>query len=370
MPPYHITIDGCCLGRRKTGNETYLRGLLQGLKTVASPDQWRITVLTTSHYTQPRDPFFHWHEIPLGNFITRNFATIPRTLEKLRPHLYHAIYWTRFYAMPVPVILMVHDLSYVSFPQGYPPHHLPIYRHLIRASARRAHHLLTVSEFSKQELIRHWAIPAHHITVTYNGVNPAFHPPSENSPPTTQPPHPTSPPYILYVGNLHPRKNLVRLLQAFVHLRQTTTLPHRLKIVGQVAWMAHDIFATVRAHRLQDQVDFTGYVTESDLIHLYQHAAVTVYPSLYEGFGLPVLEAMACGCPVVSSATTSIPEIAGDAAVLVDPYNPRAIAEGICRILQNPDLAATLRQKGLAQAQKFTWTACARATLTAYQKAL
>lgn len=134
--------------------------------------------------------------------------------------------------------------------------------------------------------------------------------------------------------------------------------------------MAGDVFAAVRQSPFADQVDFTGYVSYEKLTSLYQNAAVCVYPSLYEGFGLPVLEAMACGCPVVCSNTTSVPEVAGDAAILVNPESADDIAKGIRRVLTEPGLAAELRERGIQQAKKFTWEACAEATLAVYRRAV
>jgi glycosyltransferase involved in cell wall biosynthesis len=359
----HVVIDGCCLGRRKTGNETYLRGLLTGLAEVAPPD-WRFTVLVTSAHTGPRDPRFAWQEIPLGNFWTRNFLLIPRALAKLRPDLFHGVYWFRYFAPSCPTVLMVHDLSFVSFPAGFHWHEQLIYAYLVKACARKARHLLTVSEFSKVELVEKWAILKERITVTYDGLDKCFRPAKQGASETKPPP------YILYVGNLHPRKNIVRLLEAFTILKNTSSLPHRLRIVGQSAWLAGEIFQKVRESDLAGEIEFTGYISQDELVRCYQEAAVCVYPSLYEGFGLPVLEAMACGCPVICSKTTSIPEVAGEACCLVDPTSSSDIAGALDSLLSNPAELEKLRARGLQQAKKFTWESCAMTTLEGYSKAL
>jgi glycosyltransferase involved in cell wall biosynthesis len=358
----HIAIDACCLGRRKTGNETYIRGLLSGFEILFARGVTgvRLTILTTSAYTGKRADCFEWIDIPLGKFITRNFLTIPSVLQKLSPDLFHGVYWSRFFAQPLPTVLMVHDLSFVSFPQGFRAHEQWVYANLVRACARSAKHVLTVSQFSKQELMRHWRIPADKITVTYDGLDSCYE--ASGSEPIRE-----EPSYILYVGNLHPRKNIVRLLDAYVKVCRSGTFPHRLRIVGQATWMAGEVFAAVRESEFASRVDFTGYVSYEKLASLYQNAAVCVYPSLYEGFGLPVLEAMACGCPVVCSNTTSVPEVAGDACVLVNPESSIEIAQGIRSILSNPALDADLRERGPRQAAKFTWEACAEATLAAYR---
>jgi glycosyltransferase involved in cell wall biosynthesis len=283
---------------------------------------------------------------------------------------------------------MVHDLSFVSFPAGFKRYEQLVYSQLVRRSALRARHIVTVSEFSKKEIMDHWGIPANRITVTYNGIDEAFQPsshipnlfhpcePRTNQEPRTrnvEPPpskiqNPKSKiPYILCVGNLHPRKNLVRLLEAFVLLKKEHQIPHKLKIVGQTAWMFDEIFACVRNNNLENQVEFTGYLSQHELVLAYQNAAVAVYPSLYEGFGLPPLEAMACGCPVVCSSAASLPEVCGSAALLVDPLQPTSIARGIMQTLTDTELKEKLIIEGLKQARQFTWENCALNTLTAYR---
>ncbi len=366
--PLHIVIDGVCLGRRKTGNETYIRGLLEGL--ASRSDEWRIgdrplkfTILTTEAHTGIRQPCFDWVDIPLGNLVSRNFFAIPRLLRSLQADLYHGVYWIRWWAPSCPTLLTVHDLSFVSFPQGFKAHERWVYANVIRWCAHSAHHLATISHFSKRELVKQWGIPEEKVTVTYLGTDLRFRPAS----PAIESPEPSSaPPYLLAVGNLHPRKNLRRLIEAFVFLKRTHSLPHQLRIVGQKAWLFDEVFESVRRHQLEDEVVFTGYLSDEDVVETYRCAAVTVYPSLYEGFGFPPLEAMACGCPVVCSTAASIPEVAGDAAVMVDPESVESIAEGIHRLLSNEELRRTLVERGFAQASKFTWKQCAAETLEAY----
>lgn len=442
----HIAIDACCLGRKKTGNETYIRGLLSGFETLlkraglrnesecemqngesgASPGPqssilpvppvsgsqrfssqvfpapppsairhppsspasggFRFTVLTTAAHTGERAGCFDWVDIPLGNFVTRNFLTIPKVLKRLKPDLYHGVYWSRFFALPVPTVLTIHDLSFVGFPQGFHRHEQLVYANLIRLCAWSAKHILTISESSKREMMKYWMIPAEKITVAYLAQDACYSPldrcPASNPAGEADsdqlfvepsaiipPPFAEGPPYILYVGNLHPRKNIVRLLEGFVRLKRLG-LPHRLKIVGQATWMAGDVFSAVRDSGLADEVEFTGYISYEAMVSVYRGAAVFVYPSLYEGFGLPVLEAMACGCPVVCSNTTSVPEVAGDAAVLVNPESADDLAEGIRRVLTEPGLARELRERGIQQAAKFTWPSCAETTLAVYRRVI
>jgi len=176
-------------------------------------------------------------------------------------------------------------------------------------------------------------------------------------------------PYILYVGALESRKNLPRLLEAYTLLRQWST-GWRLVIVGARKWKSSPIFETVQRLQLESHVTFTGYVADEHLPALYAGADLFAFPSLYEGFGLPVLEAMACGTPVVTSNSSSLPEVAGDAALLVDPYNVDEIAAAMRRILEDTNLAQELRMHGLARAAQFTWERTARETIEVYEKVL
>lgn len=359
---FRVAIDATCLGRNKTGNETYIRGLLFGLEELNHSD-FQFVILTTIENKAKRSSFFEWHDIPLGNFLSRNFVTIPRLLNRLNISLYHASYWMKFWGTPYKTLLMIHDMSFLGFPSGFRKHERFVYEHLIRTCAKRAHHIVTVSDFSKTEIAKFWNISPENISVTYNGVDRIFQPVDKKRP--TQ-----AVPYILYVGNLHPRKNLVRLLKAFIHLKNTHAIPHSLQIVGQASWMYQDIFQCVRDAGLHDSVNFTGYIEQSALVERYQNAAVTVYPSLYEGFGLPVVEAMTCGSPVVTSDSTSLPEISGGAALLVDSLSERDIAEKILSVLSDPALQETLISRGLARVSQFSWLKCAQSTTEAYKKAL
>ena len=175
-------------------------------------------------------------------------------------------------------------------------------------------------------------------------------------------------PYVLGVGNLQPRKNLLRLVEAFSRLKRNTGLPHQLVLVGRAKWKESDLFDAIRKAGVESHVLFPGYLPDEDLVTLYAHADMFVYPSLYEGFGLPVLEAMACGVPVVTSNVTSIPEVAGDAAVLVDPLDVAALTGAIGRVLSDEALRRALREKGPRRAAHFSWKQTALQTWAYYQR--
>lgn len=177
-------------------------------------------------------------------------------------------------------------------------------------------------------------------------------------------------PYILYVGSIEPRKNLIRLLEAFAQLRHWSTRWDLVVVGGRNIWKSSPVGETTEKLELKHFVHFTGYIPDSDLPGIYNGADLFVFPSLYEGFGLPVLEAMACGTPVITSNTSSLPEVAGDAALLVDPYNVEEIAAAMRHVLEDSALANDLRERGLEHAKKFSWEKTARQTISVYEKVL
>lgn len=355
MKRMRIALDACTLGRRRTGDETYVRGLLNAWEEIQPPNL-ELHVITTSEYEGPQSAAFNWHKIPKSNFFVRNFYSIPRLLKRIGVDLYHANYWTRYWDS-FPKVVTIHDVAFAAYPKGFKKHETLIFNAVGKRAAQNAKHILTVSEFSKREIHKHLEVPLEKITVTYNGLDPAFKPAARKQSQT---------PYILYVGNLHPRKNLVRLVEAFVQLKSEHKTDVRLKIVGQKAWLYGDIFESVRASGLEGSIEFTGYISQEELVRTYQNATVMVYPSLYEGFGLPVVEAMGCGVPVVTSNSTSLAEVAGDAAELVDARSAVSIFQGIWTVLSSEDRQRELRRRGLERAQQFDWKTTACKTLEVY----
>jgi len=260
-------------------------------------------------------------------------------------------------------ILTVHDLTFVLQPDCFEP---ALRRYLIGAvprSLRRAGLILADSHATRVDLTQQMGVAAERIAVVYPGVSSRFRPlPAEVIEPVRQrlglPPA-----FLLFVGTLEPRKNLVRLVEALPHL--TSPLP--LVIAGRKGWLYEDIFATVERLGLHDRVIFVDFVEDADLPALYNLAQAFVYPSLYEGFGLPALEALASGTSVVTTPVASLPEVVGAAAILVDPLDSVAIAAGIEQALAR---TAELRAPGLAQAARFTWEESAQALLTCYRQML
>ncbi len=359
MKYMRIALDACTLGRRRTGDETYVRGLLKGFAEL-QPKNLALHVITTSAYSGPKLEGFEWHQVPESNFFVRNFSGVPKLLSQVGVDLYHANYWARYWDS-LPKVVTIHDVAFAAFPKGFKKHEVLIFNALSKRVAQKARHILTVSEFSKQEIHRFLRVPLEKITVTYNALDDCFRPADKKN---------ADVPFILYVGNLHPRKNLVRLVEAFVKLKREHRTDLSLKIVGQKAWLYGDIFESVRKSGLESSVHFTGYVSQDELVQTYQNATVMVYPSLYEGFGLPVLEAMGCGVPVVTSKSTSLVEVAQNAAELVDPTSADSICEGIWNVISSERRRQELRARGLIRAQQFNWQTTAEKTLRVYEAVL
>jgi glycosyltransferase involved in cell wall biosynthesis len=261
-------------------------------------------------------------------------------------------------------VVTVHDLGYLYYPEA---HRLldRVYLDLsTRYNARAAAHLIADSSATKRDLIERYGTDSDRITVIYPGYDAANLQPvrDKEAIESIKAKYDIFSDYILFVGTLQPRKNLPRLIRAFSNL-QPLTSNLQLVIAGKKGWLYEGIFRQVEELGLTGNVVFTGYVTQEDLPALLSGARLFVFPSLYEGFGLPVLEAMACGTPVVCSNAASLPEVAGGAALLVDPLDVEGLAAALERVLGDEELRARLTQRGFEQARRFSWEKCARETL-------
>jgi glycosyltransferase involved in cell wall biosynthesis len=237
------------------------------------------------------------------------------------------------------------------------------------AAARRSDRILTVSEASKRDILHFFNVPPEKIVVVYNAIDEHFRvTPAEEDVARVRERYQLDHQFVLYVGNIKPHKNLVRLIEAFAELRRTGFDEVKLLIIGDQISKLPALRRAVHGHKLHKHVRFLGYVSDQTLGVLYRLASAFVFPSLYEGFGLPPLEAMASGTPVVISNVSSLPEVAGDAAVLVDPYDVESIVDGMRRILSDPALAAELRRKGVERAREFSWERSVAKTRQVYQQ--
>ena len=270
-------------------------------------------------------------------------------------------------------LVTVHDLAFLFYPDAAMT---SLHRYLnvvVPRSVRRADHLLADSQHTAHDLQEQWQIPAERITVVPGAVdNRHFRPISDPATlaATRRKYGLDDQPFILALSTLQPRKNFVRLIEAFAQARDTAVLPHRLVIGGSKGWLYDEIFAVVQDLKLTESVLFPGYVDDADLPALYSGAEFFAYPSLYEGFGLPIIEALACGTPVLTANNSSLPEAGGPGAYYVDAEDIESIAEGIVKLAVDAPLRLQLRTAGAAHAQQFTWQRSTEQLISAYEQLL
>jgi glycosyltransferase involved in cell wall biosynthesis len=353
----HLVINATEVGRRRGGNESFVTGLVEGLANLDPLPQ--VTLLTCRWNTPTRLPPA-FQQVNLGTYRRLPFLLWQQTLalRRLKADWYLANFFLPL-SMPCKGIVAVHDLSFRARPE-YFPRTIAWYMHWLTGWAiRKAYYVLTGSEFSRQELFRFYSMQGKVFAVRY-GVGSEFRPADKEIDSASEQAillrYGVAKPYILALGNIHPRKNLARLLEAYLGLQQQRKSVPPMVWVGLQRWESGELLERARAAG----VILTGFVAQEDLPAFYRQAGMLVYPSLYEGFGLPVLEAMACGTPVVTSNTTSLPEVAGDAALTIDPTSVAEIREAMSQLLDDVALREHLRQAGLERAKEFTWAHTAR----------
>ncbi|MBK7895803.1 MAG: glycosyltransferase family 1 protein [Candidatus Promineifilaceae bacterium] len=270
----------------------------------------------------------------------------------------------------IPTLLTVHDLSFVHYPHVFPAQLVSYLNQVVPWSIGRATHILADSEATRQDLLKIWQVPDDKVTVLYSGVHERFQPVADVGMVTAvrQKYHLQNFPYILSVGTLQPRKNYQMLIRAFAPLADN--LPHHLVISGGKGWLYDEMLAEVERQGLTGRVHFIGFVDDADLPTLYSAADLFVFPSLYEGFGLPLLEAMGCGTAVLTSNSSSLPEVAGAAAHQLAPQDQPAWTATMQQLLTNHALRAQMVQAGQAQARHFSWQKSAEQLLAIYQRLL
>ena len=306
-----------------------------------------------------------------GNYSVAEQLTVPLALKREGVTLFHAPHYVLPPLVACKSVVTIHDCIHLMFPQYLPNKIALTYaRASIGLAARRATRVLTVSESSKRDILRFVDTEPEKIDVIYNAYDERFAvEPREEDVVRVRERFQLQDQFVLYAGNVKPHKNVERLIQAF-HLVRQRGLDHlKLVIIGDEVSRYAALRRAVHKHQLHQYVRFLGYVPEETLAVMYRLAGVFVFPSLYEGFGLPPLEAMASGTPVVTSNVSSLPEVAGEAAVLVDPYDPGAIADGIARVLTDERVRNEMRAKGLERARQFSWEASVRRVRDIYLEA-
>jgi glycosyltransferase involved in cell wall biosynthesis len=294
---------------------------------------------------------------PAPAYSLQEQVRIPLALRRVRADLFHAPHYVLPPLTPCRSIVTIHDCIHLRFPQYLPSRAGHAYaRGALWAATHQSARVLTVSEASKRDILQYFRIPEEKIDVISNAIDERFNtPPAPDDIERVKERYQLNDPFVLYAGNIKPHKNLERLIEAFHIFHRSGFEDVKLLIIGDEI----SKYATLRraVHRLQlhKHVRFFGFVSDDTLAALYRLAAVFVFPSLYEGFGLPPLEAMASGAPVVTSNVSSLPEVAGDAALLIDPYDTEAIADAIRRVLSDDQLRLEMRERGFVRARHFSW---------------
>ena len=342
----------------RTGTETYSFELLSALARMNPPDSFELYLNADA---PPADlP-------PLGSALCMPFPRLWTHL-RLSARMIRrppAVLFVPAHVVPVVhprSVVTIHDLGYLHFPDAHTRGDRRLLDVTTRWSVRGASRVIAISDSTKTDLVNAYGVEHSKISVVPHGVGSIFTPASSAEVDRVRARYGLRAPYLLTVGTIQPRKNIGRQAAAMKILADAG-LPHELAVAGGRGWLAEQVEREIAASGADDRVRLLGYVEAADLPALYSGSDVFSFPSLHEGFGLPVLEAMACGTPVVTSCTSALPEVAGDAAVLVDPLDVKSIAVGYLSILENPGTADRLRARGAARAARFSWSRAAAETL-------
>jgi len=366
-----IAIDAHSVGTQLAGNETYATNLIEALAEIDQVNQYTLYVTRQSAIDRfaNRWPNFKVKRTLPHTPLVRIPITLSAELRKNPVDVLHVQY-TAPPLTPCPVIATIHDLSFEHLPETFNRRSRAQLRLTVRHTARRAARILTLSEFSRRDISETYKIDLDRIAVTPAAASPHFAPiTSEAELEGVRQKYGIQREYILSLSSIQPRKNLVRLIEAYsyLHEHKGSDLPP-LVIAGKKGWLESEVFRVAKQSAAANDIVFTGYVSEAELPALYSGALCFVYPSYFEGFGLPVVEAMQCGTPVIVGNRTSLPEVVGDAGILIDPFNHKDIANAIARLLSNPGARDELRELGIERAKAFNWLETARQTLQVYEQ--
>jgi len=369
-----IGIDATALPLQRTGVANYVFGLLRGLAAV-DRDGGYVIFAKPEHVAEFGIDQSNFEFVPIdlparGLRLAWEQVGLPKRVREHRLQLLHSPHYTMPLSHPVRSVVTFCDMTFVLYPEVHQLVKRTYFPAMMRWSARHADRLITISESTRDDLVRLWGIDPARVTPVPLAAGAEYQPAAPATIASVCARYSLPPRgYVLYLGVLEPRKNVDQLVAAFG--RMTGRFPDLLlAIAGKRGWMYDRIFSQVEALGLADRVRFTGYVPEEDLPGLYGGARLFTYPSRYEGFGLPVLEAMRCGVPVVTTNVSSMPEVAGDAALLVDPDDVAGLADAMMRILESSSLAEDLARRGRLRATSFSWERCATETRQVYQQVL
>lgn len=373
-----IGINTLSLPSQKTGGGKYISYLINSLCRLDRSNSYSVFANRTNM------PQFHLDNCSNFDMIDCGFMAnirplrlgweqvfLPHQVKERQVDLLHSPGFIAPLGLKCRSVVTIFDMTFFLFPDRHTLSKRLYFGFFLPRSARKADMIIAISESSKNDIIRCLHLPEEKVRVIYPGADESFRPvQDEEGLEQVKSRYGIKKDFILTVGVLEPRKNLDRLIRAFDLLLSKDGFDLQMVIVGKKGWAYQPILDLPDHLGLQDRVIFTGYVPEEDLPLLYNGACLFVYPSIYEGFGIPVLEAMACGTPVITSNVSSIPEVAGDAALLVDPYDIQAIAQAIEKLLGDEELKGKMKHAGLKQARQFSWEKMALLTLEVYKEIL
>jgi glycosyltransferase involved in cell wall biosynthesis len=340
------------------GIGTYVRNLVGEL--ARQDDDTEYVILCRGddcEYVRSLGPRFEALVERAGNYSVREQMSVPLALSRARVDLFHAPHYVVSPLTRCRYVVTIHDCIHLRFPQYLPNRVAHLYaRTMMRMAARRAERILTVSQASKDDILHYLGVPAGKVEVIYNALDERLAmTPTETDVARVRERYLLTSPFILYAGNIKPHKNVDRLIEAYSILRRRGVDGVKLLIIGDEISKYPNMRRLVHRFQLHQHVRFLGFVPDAMLAVLYRLAGVFVFPSLYEGFGLPPLEAMAAGTPVITSNVSSLPEVVGDAAVLIDPMDAGAIADAMVRVLNDDALRKTLICRGRERVKSFSW---------------
>jgi glycosyltransferase involved in cell wall biosynthesis len=363
-----VAVDAHAIGRHLTGNEVYVRSLLNALAS-GERDCEFIAYTSAAEADLSLPASVLTRRVAANPFLRLGFD-LARRVRADRPDLLHVQY-TAPLRCKVPIVVTVHDVSFLEHPEYFPHGRAWQLQRTVRRTVELAARILTVSEFSRRSILKVYGdLDEDKVVVIPNAAGPAFRPlPRAAAAPQVARRFGISTPFVLAVGDLQPRKNQIGLIRAFARLASAyPQLRHNLVLAGKETWFAGRVRDAARESGVADRIQFTGFVSDDELQQLYNACDLFVFPSFYEGFGLPALEAMACGRAVACSNVTALPEVVDSAAILFDPYSTDEMVRALADLLLDADLRARMERLGTQRAAQFSWQKAADLALEVFRE--
>lgn len=362
-----IAVDAHAIGRRQTGNEVYVRSLIRRYPQIR-PEADFVAYTCCDEADEWMPEGVRHRKVARNPFVRLGYDLASKVSED-KPDLLHVQYTAPVYSS-APIVATIHDVSYIDRPDYLPRSRAMQLRVTVKRTVKRAAKIITVSEFSRQRIAESYGLDPDQIAVTPLAAQKSFQPMNhEVAAQRARQSLGIDRPFLLNVGDLHPRKNQIGLVRAFSELiRERPELPHVLVMAGQHTWFAPRVLEAIRESGVSDRIVLTRFVDDETLRLLYNGCDLFVFPSFYEGFGLPVIEAMACGRPVVCSSATALPEVTNGAAVLFEPHSTAQQMRAMRDVLLDRELSERMQRKSVHRSQTFDWNETARRTLDVYSE--